>query len=567
MVLANSESENALLEWIESFGGSPWLLAIVMVVTTLFSEDLTCISGGVLAAKEMIPFWGATAACAFGIWVGDLGLYGLGCLAGRTKHWKWVDRIVTPERVARGRHLFEVYGVRWIFLSRFLPGTRLPSYVAAGAVGWSFRRFAFALAIAAVIWTPILCGLAFFAGRAVLEWVDSYQKWAWPVLIGAVILIWLIVRNVLPLFSWRGRRLLRARWTRLRRWEFWPIWALYPPIVLCLLWQAIRLRGALLFTCCDPAIPHSGFAMESKGDILDALHCPDESRIRIANYRRLPAGEEGEERAIRVAEFLTEHGLAYPVVLKPDVGERGQGVAIVRDEEEARRWLDRCAEEALVQEFIGGVEFGVQWYRAPDEEVGTVPSIAGKETQYVIGDGQRTLEHLILDDARAVTMAHYFLAKFEPRLDEIPAENERVDLTEIGTHARGAVFTDERQYISDELRSVLDVLGDHYEGFHFGRYDVLVPSVADLQAGRNLVIVELNGVTGEPIHVYQPGFSWWRGIGDLCRHWKRACELGAANRARGAKPSSLGEFWRVVRAHRKQSWFEADELLAKGGDE
>ncbi len=562
MVLANSEGESVLIDWIESYGNSPWLLGLAMVFATLVSEDLTCISGGVLAAKGWIPFMGASVACSVGIWLGDMGLYGLGVLAGRSRrHWNWVNRIVSPERVAKGRHLFDIYGVRWVFLSRFLPGMRLPSYVAAGVVGWPFRRFAMALAIAAVLWTPILCGLAFFAGRAVLDWMESYQKWAWPVLVATVLFLWLLVRNVLPLLSWRGRRLLRSRWVRLWCWEFWPVWAVYPPVALCLLLQAVRLRGATLFTCCDPAVPHSGFALESKGDILDALRSPDESQIRIAKYRRLGSAEDGSNRIGAVGAFLKEEALEYPVVLKPDIGERGQGVAIARNEEEARRWLGAYHGPTILQEFVEGVEFGVQWCRGPDQEVGTVTSIGGKHPQHVTGDGKRTLEELILNDARAVTMARYYLLKFERRLAEVPAEHERVELTEIGTHARGAVFTDERHLATAELRRVLDALGDGFVGFHFGRYDLRVPCEDDLRAGRNLVVLELNGVTGEPIHVYQPGYPWWRGVRDLCRHWKRACEIGAVNRSRGAKPTSLRGLWGLVRGHRRQSWFEADQLL------
>lgn len=570
LILANSEKGSVLIEWIEGFSGSPWLLGVAIVIATLFSEDLTCISAGMLAAGGAIPLWAAAIACGFGIWLGDLGLYGLGMLGRRTGHLKWIAGIVSPARVERGRQLFERYGVRWVFLSRFLPGTRLPSYVAAGMVGWSFRRFAVALAIAAAVWSPILCTLAFFAGGVVLSWVESYEKWAWLILVVAILCLWILLRAILPLFSWRGRRLMRSRWLRTWRWEFWPVWVVYPPVVLCLIWQAIRLRGALLFTCCDPAIPHSGVAMESKGDILDLLHCPDESSLRIAKYRRLSAGSGGgsggEARAREVQQFLTKEALNYPVVLKPDIGERGQGVAIVRTEDDARRWLEGCVGEALVQEYIGGLEFGVQWYRGPDEDRGTVPSIAGKKPQHVIGDGERTLEQLILGDARAVLMARYYLGKFATRLDDVPARDERINLTEIGTHARGAVFTDERHLTSDRLREVLDEVGDQCEGLHFGRYDVRVPSADDLQEGRKIVILELNGVTGEPIHIYQPGYSWWKGMRDLASHWKRACEIGAANRARGAKPSSLGELWRVVRAHRRQSWFEADQLLEKGDE-
>ncbi|MCH2063198.1 MAG: VTT domain-containing protein [Roseibacillus sp.] len=567
-LLADSGDGGSLIEWIESFGGSAWVLALVLVFATLASEDLTCIAGGILAANGVIPFAGASCACALGIWLGDLGLYGLGVLADRSRrNWRWLNRLARPSVILRGRQVFERHGVKWIFLSRFLPGTRVPSYVAAGAVRWSFRKFALALALASLVWTPILCGASFFAGHVVLGWLESYQRWAWPILIGTAVLLWVLLRLVLPLFSWRGRRLLHIRLARLRRWEFWPVWVVYPPVVLWLAWQALRRRSPFLFTCCNPAIPHGGFAMESKGDILDLLHCPDESRIRIARYRRLKACEEGENRAGEVAAFLSEEGLDYPVVLKPDIGERGQGVAVIRTAAEAAYWLAACREAAIVQEYIEGPEFGVQWGRGPEEKCGEVPSLGGKHAQCLKGDGESTLEELILKHPRASMMAGYFLAKFAARLEEVPAGGTRVDLTEIGTHARGAVFTDERQHITGELREVLDGIGDHSPGISFGRYDLRVPSLADLQAGRGLVILEFNGVTGEPIHVYQPGYPWRKGVRDLCRHWSLACEIGAAHRRMGVEPGSLHELWRLVRAHRKRAWFEADDLCREDGDE
>ena len=121
--------------------------------------------------------------------------------------------------------------------------------------------------------------------------------------------------------------------------------------------------------------------------------------------------------------------------------------------------------------------------------------------------------------------------------------------------------------IRDRLRAVLDQVGDHSPGISFGRYDIRAPSLAGLRAGRGLVILELNGVTGEPIHVYQPGYPWHKGVRDLCRHWSLACEIGAAHRRRGTEPGSLRELWRVVRAHLKRAWFEVDDLYGEDGDE
>lgn len=563
MVLAETGgAQPQLLDWLEGLGSTPWLLLFALAVSTFVSEDLACISAGILAAKGVVDFASGVTACALGIWFGDVGLYVMGYIAGHNRHhWRWLDRVVTAKRVAKGRRFFESYGMGWVFMSRFLPGMRLPSYIAAGAVGWSFRKFVLALAIGAWIWTPILCGLAYSAGRAVLTWLEVYQKWAWPVLIGVVLFIWGAVQLFVPLLSWQGRRLLRGRLLRLRRWEFWPLWAVYPPVLVSLAWQAVRLRGMTLFTCCDPAIPHSGFALESKGDILDAMDPPDESVLRVARYLRLVPGDASESRLAALGGFMRSNDLVFPVVLKPDVGERGQGVAIAHDEGEARKWLEAYHGPAIAQEFVDGPEFGISWWRRPGEARGEVASVAGKHPRSLEGDGEQTLERLILGNARAAAMAPYFLAKFETQLQSVPVAGERIFLTRIGTHARGAVFTDERHLITEELCAALDGIADRYEGLHLGRYDIRVESEEDLRAGRRLVVLELNGVTGEPLHIYHPRYPWWRGMRDLCSHWRRACEIGAENRRRGVTPSSLRDLWALIMMHRRHDWFEADDLI------
>ncbi|MDA0767448.1 MAG: VTT domain-containing protein [Verrucomicrobia bacterium] len=562
MLLADTEGSSSLLEWLQGYGSSHWLLMVMLALATFTSEDLACICGGLLAAQGWLSIVEAISACAVGIWCGDMGLYWIGYMAANTrKHWKWMDRVANPKRIAKGRRLFEEHGMKWVFVSRFVPGMRLPSFVAAGAVGWSFKKFVIALALGAWMWTPVICGLAYVFGRAVLEWVESYQRWAWPIIIGLVLLVWVMIKVVVPSFTWRGRRLLRSRWTRLRRWEFWPVWAVYPPVLVVLLWQALRHRAVAMFTACNPGMPHSGFAMESKGGILDSIHSSAPERIRCAAYERLAGGDE-DKRLAAVEEFAGEHG--WPLVLKPDVGERGQGVAVVRDGEMAEAWLKAYRETSIVQEYVGGVEYGVQWMRELEGEGGRITSIAGKHPQRVVGDGVKTLEELILADDRALLMADYYLAKYEDQREEVPAEGEERVLVELGTHARGAVFTDERELVTEEMEGVFARLGAELVGLGCGRYDVKVPSVEEFRAGRGMVILELNGVSGEPAHIYQPGYAWWSGMRDLCGHWERACDLGARNVREGlAEPTSLGELWALVREHRRQEWFEADVLLKK----
>ena len=80
---------------------------------TLVSEDLTLISAGLLARDGAVGVKPALAACAAGVYVGDLGLWMLGRIGGRRAlRWKWVARRVDPAMLTSlGAHL-DVSGPR-----------------------------------------------------------------------------------------------------------------------------------------------------------------------------------------------------------------------------------------------------------------------------------------------------------------------------------------------------------------------------------------------------------------------------------------------------------------------
>ncbi|MGJ8725745.1 MAG: VTT domain-containing protein [Roseibacillus sp.] len=539
------------MEWLEqlqNYHGPPLVLALLICLGTLISEDLACIAAGILAAKGWIPFPLALAGASLGIYGGDLALYGIGHFSQKSKrHWRWLDRLVSEERIERGRRLFERYGTRWIFLSRFLPGSRLPSYIAAGAVGWSFPRFTGALGIAVLIWTPVLVGFSFYSGQKVLTFLEGYQKWAYPILWILALVLFLLIKIIVPLFSWRGRRLLAGKWRRLTHWEYWPPAIVYPFAIGPLLFRRFQGGRTLDFLSCNPAMPLSGFAMESKGDILDSFTPPTLSRIRIADYQRFT-----QKNAVQtIAHFAEKHG--WPLVLKPDVGERGNGVAIVRNLEEAHHWMNRIGEgQALVQEYIPGLEVGIHWARLPERPTGIITSIARKLPQSLLGNGSDTIEQLLLKDPRARAMAKHFLQQFGLRLTEIPADGEKITLTELGTHCLGAIFEDARDWITPELSQTLDEVGLSYEGFHFGRYDIRVPNEESLRRGKGLVILELNGVTGEPAHIYQPNYPLRRGLKDLRKHYQLASQIGRELCEKGAPHSSWKELWTTIKEHKKE---------------
>ncbi|MDP7061585.1 MAG: ArsC/Spx/MgsR family protein [Planctomycetota bacterium] len=67
----------------------------------------------------------------------------------------------------------------------------------------------------------------------------------------------------------------------------------------------------------------------------------------------------------------------------------------------------------------------------------------------------------------------------------------------------------------------------------------IAPSVEDLQAGRNIQVLELNGLTGEPAHIYDPQHSVFHAQRVLRQLWRDACNIAAANKKAGAMPTWL----------------------------
>ena len=209
-----------------------------------------------------------------------------------------------------------------------------------------------------------------------------------------------------------------------------------------------------------------------------------------------------------------------------------------------------AADEALiVQEYVPGEEFGLFYARSPGAERGEVFSITRKVLPAVRGDGRSTLERLILSDREHLPMARTFLARPAHELARVPAAGERVLLGELGTHCRGARFLDGSELASPALGAELDRIAEAVPGFHFGRFDVRAASARELAAGR-FTILELNGVTSEAAHVYDPRFGLLAAWRSLVGQWRRAYAIGTANARRGARVSTLGELWRALGAYR-----------------
>ena len=279
---------------------------------------------------------------------------------------------------------------------------------------------------------------------------------------------------------------------------------MYAPVVAQWLGLAVRYRSLGLPLIANPGIPLSGMVGESKTAVLDLAG--DTARQWILPYLTLERGEApaADESAAALTQ-LAEAGLSLPVVAKPDMGCRGAGVRLIDRPEQLADYLAAFptgARYLLQQKAPHDAEAGVFYVRYPGEARGKITSITLKYAPFVIGDGQQTLEQLIMADERASQLAPLYCQRHQAILDQVLAKGEAFRLAFAGSHCRGSIFRNGNEYISEALAKRLDEIFDDVPGFHYGRLDIKFADIAQLQAGQAFTIIEINGASSEATHIW-----------------------------------------------------------------
>ena len=105
-------------------GHKVWLQAVVVVLGTFVLEDAATVLAAMQVQTGQLQPDVALLALYAGIVLGDLGLYGLGALSARVP---MVARWVPPRRMRQGRAWLDGRVFKVVFISRFIPGARMPT--------------------------------------------------------------------------------------------------------------------------------------------------------------------------------------------------------------------------------------------------------------------------------------------------------------------------------------------------------------------------------------------------------------------------------------------------------
>ena len=326
---------------------------ILIALATFVSEDLDLHCDGCANCLGQAGIPSRVLACVAGIFFGDLLLYFAGRLLGRPiVRWKPLRKILSEQKLDLASNWLAERGASVVILSRFTPGLRLPTYVAAGIAEDAFLDL--------LVLLP--------AGRGALDAVA-------------------------------GRRVSRARQepapSRLRGTcsrsggsrsapaanqlaDATPGPGMGPaPDSMGILAALVGVSpgGALHPVPRHPApitdAVYRGQSGHTFGRIRRGIEVghpesPGSGARVYSASRRLSA----DARFRAVKEFLSVHGLSYPIVLKPDIGERGTGVVIAKRDGDVAAYFRTSIGDTIVQRYVAGLEFGVFYYRYPHESRG-----------------------------------------------------------------------------------------------------------------------------------------------------------------------------------------------------
>lgn len=532
-----------LEQWLGIEDGIHPLIAIgAIMLATLVSEDLAAIATGVLIAEGTVSMPVGMGAVFAGIWLGDIGLWLIGRgTANGALRWQWAKRKLEGERLTKLGEWLEGQGWKVILFSRMVPATRLPLYLGAGFLGWSLSGFALWTAIAVALWTPLIVGLAMWLGPELAEWFGGGLL----AFAGVIIGLYVVIHLTMTLTNASKRRRLAVRWYRLTHHEFWPTWLLYTPVVSHWVVMALHYRGLREVFLANPKIPDGGIAGEAKSEILDLL--PPGAAIPWV----LLGPGAAVQRWHQLEHTMTEAGWEWPLILKPDQGERGAGVRKIHNAEQATAYLSEFTLPVVAQVYHPGpIEVGLFYYRWPNRRHGTLFSITEKIFPVITGDGVHSLGHLIEHHPRYRLQLDVFKQRLSERWNEIPAAAEQVPLAMAGNHCQGTLFLDGEHLRTPELEAAIDAIGRNVQGFHIGRFDIRCNSLDDLRAGRDLGVVELNGLTSESTNIYDPKHGPIFAIKTLCHHWHIALKIGRMVAKRdGIQGRKLIDVVRLARRH------------------
>ena len=182
-------------ELTELISGSPWSYGLVFAFALLDAllpvvpSETSVVTAGVLAGAGEMSLLLILLCAATGAILGDNTAYGIGRRWGDDA----VQRLARGERGDRGLRWAEreldARGGELIVVARFIPGGRTLVTLAAGSLGFPWRRFVAFDALAGCSWALYAALLGYFGGKV-------FEEQPWKGLVAALLIAFAIAGGI-----------------------------------------------------------------------------------------------------------------------------------------------------------------------------------------------------------------------------------------------------------------------------------------------------------------------------------------------------------------------------------
>ena len=152
---------------------------------------------------------------------------------------------------------------------------------------------------------------------------------------------------------------------------FWSMNITYIPVIFYYLFLSLRSRSFGFFAAVNPSIEYGGMRGEPKCKLLQKL--PQKYYPKTIFIPRSHSKE-------KLLELIRKNNFSFPLIGKPDVGERGICVKKIDNEKELIQYHTAMHDlDYMIQSYIPfEEEYAILHYRYPNEQKGKIISVCKK---------------------------------------------------------------------------------------------------------------------------------------------------------------------------------------------
>lgn len=331
-------------------------------------------------------------------------------------------------------------------------------------------------------------------------------------------------------------------------WRYWPTLLFYIPVMLYVFLTGIfRARRLFYFAAANPEIPIGGLGSVTKYVSLKkvpATHVPK----TILIGREIHSFE-------KVNQLLQQSGIRFPLIAKPDGGERGFLVKKIHSMQELEDYHRSHDMAYLIQDFIDAPrEFSILLHNAGGKF--QISSFIEKRYLRLVGDGKSSIRNLLAQKPCTRFKSDAF-NRLKNELDIVIPDKTVYVPFQIGNWSYGTEFINRNKDIDDVLIASMARINQQIGLFNYARYDIKCDSLEALRDGR-FYVLEINGVNGEPLHIYAGPCSFFGAYATVFRHWEYVYRISNRNKKAGASIPNADKGFRIM-----YSFFIAEHFASR----